>query len=51
MVWLRIDVVEGKVGVVDEVGVGVALDDGEPLRHAGVDPAWHNSMPLPSAHV
>src|SRR4029078_13555527 len=29
-------IVEGKVGVVDEVGVGVALDHRKPLRHAGV---------------
>ena len=31
-------VVEGIVGVVGEIAVGVALDHGEPARHAGIDP-------------
>ena len=30
-------IVEGVVRIVDEVGVGVALNDGEPFRHAIVN--------------
>src|SRR6185295_11392516 len=30
-------VVEGLVGVIVEVVVGIALNDGEPVRHAGID--------------
>ena len=29
-------VIEGKIRIVDEIGVGVALDHREPLRHAGI---------------
>ena len=41
------DVVEGTVGEVREVRVGVALDDGQPPAHAGLDPVVPDLDPLP----
>ena len=38
MVCDRMAIVEGEVGVIDEVGVGVALDHRQALRHAGIHP-------------
>ena len=40
-------VVEGVIGVVGEVGVGVALDHREPLGHALVDPLARELDPAP----
>ena len=42
------DEVEGIVGIVDEVGVGVALDHRQAARDAFVDARWLISMPRPS---
>ncbi len=44
-------VVEGIVGIVAQVGIGIALDHHKPLATQAFTPAWLSSMPRASTRL